>query len=118
MIVENLEILKDFIKDYKIKEFEQVGLNLRLKMEINFVDNSRLIIREITIDGEKRKYSYHWQDKNKKLICRWDNAPDWKNISTFPHHKHLKNKILPSFSIDSENIFNEIKTMFERDIHQ
>jgi hypothetical protein len=27
---------------------------------------------------------------------RWDNAPHWKDISTFPHHKHIKNKILPS----------------------
>ncbi|WP_457613933.1 toxin-antitoxin system TumE family protein [Methanocaldococcus sp.] len=36
-------------------------------------------------------YSFHWQDKNGDLIVRWDNAPHYRNIKTFPHYKHTKN---------------------------
>jgi len=53
MIFDNLQILKKYIISYKIKEFEQIELNLRLKIEINFIDDSILYIREIIIDGKK-----------------------------------------------------------------
>jgi len=35
-----------------------------------------------------RSYSYHLQ-KNEKLVRRWDNAPHWPEMKTFPHHVHL-----------------------------
>ena len=35
-----------------------------------------------------RSYSYHLQ-KNDKLVRRWDNAPHWSQMKTFPHHLHL-----------------------------
>jgi hypothetical protein len=41
-------------------------------------------------------YSYHWQDKEKRLITRWDNAPHHPEIETFPHHVHEGEYIKPS----------------------
>jgi hypothetical protein len=35
-----------------------------------------------------RSYSYHVQ-KGDKMLQRWDNAPHWPNMKTFPHHLHL-----------------------------
>lgn len=35
-----------------------------------------------------RSYSYHLQ-KNGKMVRRWDNAPHWPQMKTFPHHLHL-----------------------------
>jgi len=35
-----------------------------------------------------RRYSYHLQ-KGDKMIRRWDNAPHWRGIRTFPFHLHL-----------------------------
>jgi hypothetical protein len=29
-------------------------------------------------------------DKKEKLKIRWDNAPHWESVSTFPHHKHVE----------------------------
>lgn len=111
MIIKDLDILKKYIKEFKILNFEQIASNFRLKIEVSFKNGSMLYIKEIVINGKIRKYSYHWQDEKNKLICRWDNAPDWKNISTFPHHKHYKKEILPSFSINSESIFQEIRSI-------
>lgn len=34
-------------------------------------------------------YRFHWQDKEGKLIRRWDNAKHHHELKTFPHHLHL-----------------------------
>jgi hypothetical protein len=35
-----------------------------------------------------RSYSYHVR-KGDIMVHRWDNAPHWPNMKTFPHHLHL-----------------------------
>ncbi len=35
-----------------------------------------------------RSYSYHVR-KGDKMVQRWDNAPHWPNMRTFPHHLHF-----------------------------
>jgi len=85
-----LQILRKYsriIISYKIIRFEQFGKLLRLRAEVNLIDGSKLYIRETVIEA-KRKYAYHWQSKDDKLIIRWDNVPDWE-VETFPHHKHF-----------------------------
>jgi len=37
---------------------------------------------------EFRSYSYHVL-KGDKMVRRWDNAPHWPKMKTFPHHLHL-----------------------------
>ena len=52
-----------------------------------------------------RRYSYHLQ-KDDKMIRRWDNAPHWRNIRTFPFHLHVTDKDKP---IECDEIFvNEV----------
>lgn len=34
------------------------------------------------------KYSFHWQRRDGTPICRWDNAPHYRALPTFPHHLH------------------------------
>jgi hypothetical protein len=36
-----------------------------------------------------RRYSYHVQ-KEEKMVRRWDNAPHWPDMKTFPHHLHIE----------------------------
>lgn len=73
-------------------------------------------IKEIMIDGQQRKYAYHWQDHQHQLICRWDNAPDWPDVNTFPHHKHLPSGVEASTEIEAAAIFIAIKRHFETGI--
>ena len=60
---------------------------------ITFLDDSTLAMIEVLIETphkiDKVKYRYHYMDKNNKLIFRYDNAPHLKNLSSFPHHKHI-----------------------------
>jgi hypothetical protein len=48
-----------------------------------------------------RRYSYHLQ-RDDKMIRRWDNAPHWKDIRTFPFHLHFSDKDKP---IECDEVF-------------
>lgn len=34
------------------------------------------------------KYRHHWQSQEGVLIKRWDNAPHYPQVASFPHHLH------------------------------
>ena len=76
-MLRTLDRYSDIILSYKITRFEHFGTSLRLRMEVDLIDRSRLYVRETLIGGAKRKYAYHWQDAEGRLLIRWDNAPDW-----------------------------------------
>ncbi|MDY7032491.1 MAG: DUF6516 family protein [Thermodesulfobacteriota bacterium] len=59
-------------------------------MELALKDDSKLAIKDYLFLDGNRKYAYHWQNKEGNLLIRWDNAGHWKDISTFPHHKHVE----------------------------
>ena len=59
----------------------------------------------------KDKYSFHWQ-KDNLLIFRYDNSPHYREIKTFPHHKHIGkdiNKVTESNEITLKQVLKEIK---------
>jgi hypothetical protein len=39
-------------------------------------------------DLTRPKYRYHLQSSNNELVARWDNAPHYPSVPTFPHHHH------------------------------
>ena len=103
MIDDYFEFLKKVASsDPSVKKFrlirEFIGMNrgfIRFVVELR--DDSELHVFEY-IDSSMHKidYSYHWQDKEKRLITRWDNAPHHSEIETFPHHVHKGEDIKPS----------------------
>jgi len=106
---ESIEKFKSIIKDSKVVLLESEPTSYRFKAEIQFIDNSILLIKEYIIQN-KRKYSYHWQINN-NLLIRWDNAPHWKKISTFPYHKHIEKKsnVVSSTEVCLDEILGVIK---------
>jgi len=45
----------------------------------------------VTLEEEAivlQTYRLHWQDKEGRLIRRWDNAPHYPELESFPHHVH------------------------------
>lgn len=61
-----------------------------------------------------RCYSYHVQ-KNGKLVRRWDNAPHWPEMKTFPHHLHLnsENEVQECPEISVKGVLEELKAIIK-----
>ena len=38
----------------------------------------------------KEEYVHHYQAQNGTLIFRYDNVPHYPDLSTHPHHKHVR----------------------------
>ena len=68
----------------------------------------KLFIKEYVFENKERKYAYHWTDNAGNLICRWDNAKHWPDISTFPHHKHSGNGVSESTETSVGDVLNRI----------
>lgn len=88
-----------------------------IKIKAKLIDESLLFIQE-TSSERGSKYSYHWQAKDNKLLVRWDNSPHYKEIETFPHHKHIGENVEPSHKVNIEEVLEHIKAEIRQDIWQ
>lgn len=95
------------VQTYEILAFEQEGNSYFFKCKILIKNNTELFVLESFRDNFFI-YSYHWQDHEKKLIIRWDNAPHHKEIDTFPHHMHDP-MLHPSSSMHLEDVLKYIE---------
>ena len=86
---------------------ERMNLWVRLRfeqghlLEINeavVVENNSLVPLD---------YRYHCQDENNCLTFRYDSTPHYPNLSSFPHHKHLPDAVIPSNKPDIESVIKE-----------
>ncbi|MFA4830232.1 MAG: DUF6516 family protein [Thermodesulfovibrionales bacterium] len=96
MFYKLVEEFSDIITAYSIFEYKRYGLATELVAKIDFKDGSLLHIKDYLFIEGTRKYSYHWQDAQGRLITRWDNSPHHKRLSTFPHHRHLPEEVAAS----------------------
>lgn len=106
-ILESLEKSKIVI-GFQVHEYKEFEKGFYLKIIANLTNETTLHIREYS-DEFERNYSYHWQTPKGQMIVRWDNAPHHKDISSFPNHKHIKNKIIESTEISIPDILKYIE---------
>lgn len=78
---------------------------------IVFFDDSQLDFAEVkdTASEGKKKYRYHYMDKDNNLIFRYDNAKHYPELPTFPHHKHTPQGVEESKEPCLEDILLEIE---------
>ncbi len=101
----------DIMHTYEVIQYEVVGLNSRLKFKVVFTNATELYVRDILLDGRHRKHAFHWQEGSGRLLARWDNAPHWMEIETYPHHKHLgeEGRVVASEATTLEEILAVIR---------
>ncbi|WP_461108353.1 toxin-antitoxin system TumE family protein [Spirosoma koreense] len=58
-----------------------------LKLKIVLTDSSVLYTKEY-IDESIRNYAFQWQTAHNLWLMRWDNAPHFPKLTSFPHHRH------------------------------
>jgi len=87
-----------------VSDFRKSDAAFYLNLKIVFLNNTVLYVKEYT-DSTHRKYSFQWQYLSGNRIARWDNAPHYPNLPTFPHHVHLANgDVVESHDISLEEI--------------
>jgi hypothetical protein len=61
------------------------------------------------------RYSFHWQRADGSLLCRWDNAPHHREISSFPHHVHISDEghVLAHEPVDVFDVLENIEKVLE-----
>ena len=101
------------VKSYRVDLYEHETPLFRLKIILTFTDDSRLHVKEYRFTDSSRKYSFHWESNDGKLKIRWDNAEHWRDISTFPHHKHIgtSSNVQPSTETSLEAILHKIASL-------
>ena len=118
--IESSEIISylksnSFVSSLKILSIDEVFSRSILKLRCNLLPSSyHLDIRLIQTENET---IYSYQLFTDHPVVRWDNAPHFPAIKTFPHHYHgLKGEVeaspLEGFVFDDLNyILENIKNM-------
>ena len=78
--------------------------------KLEFRDGSCLFFKEfvdLQETLEKLSYSFHYQDRENKLIFRYDNAKHKPDLG-YGNHKHINEKIIPSDVPELAQIMIEI----------
>jgi len=78
--------------DTEYDEDADVGI---ISGSITFKDNSIFHFKEVLME-KNRHYRFHYMDGRNDLIFRWDTAPHYKDLKTFPYHVHLPDGIKES----------------------
>lgn len=126
MIKKYLQKLKHTLKKYDhiVEDYstnEQIFTEEKgtIDGKVHFNDKSRMDFLEIvnTRKKTKEKYSYHYMNKDKEIQFRYDNAKHYRNMKTFPHHKHTKNGIIESEETNINEVLSEIENHISDNIN-
>lgn len=81
-------------------------------------DSLELHIAEYVVTAptfQRLKYRYHLQTVDGTLVSRWDNAPHYPKVSTFPHHRHdASESAYPSPPISIPDVLDMLPSLFEK----
>jgi Family of unknown function (DUF6516) len=113
MIAALLEAYSRIITSWNVQTLDIEPNRYRLVLEIEFVSGLRLFVKDYLFEDGRRKYSYHCQDSARNLVFRYDNAPHWVDIATFPHHKHLPDSVIASSPMTLEKVCAEIAALVQ-----
>ena len=100
--LEEIESAVHALKEVYFEVYEEEILTperVNLRIRIRFYNGCLLEMNESVIyeDGLKHLgYRYHFQSKENQLLFRYDNTPHFRNLSTFPHHKHCPVEVVTS----------------------
>ena len=93
------------IIDTEYDEDADVGI---IGGSITFKDGSIFHFKEVLL-GESRHYRFHYMDERNNLIFRWDTAPHYRDLKTFPYHVHLPDGIKESKQVTLIGVLDKIE---------
>ena len=103
-------LLAGYIERYEEEWLTPKRVNLRIR--VRFPKGQMLEWNEAVISGEGSinhlAYRYHFQDKDNRVIFRYDNTPHFPDLDSFPNHKHLSENVLPASRPSVMEVLGEV----------
>ena len=100
-----------YVERYQKEIVTPSRANLRIR--VRFPTGSLLELNEaVVVEMEMLmhlSYRYHFQDRENRLLLRYDNTPHFPDLESFPHHKHLENKVESCEKPSIAQVVEEIK---------
>lgn len=95
------------------RQFSGMG---NFRAQVRFYDTSVLTIREELEESqgqgiERTKYVFQYQRADGTLIFRYDNAPHYPDLPTFPSHKHTPDGVIAAEPPDLADVLREIEAI-------
>lgn len=90
-----------FLEKFKTGEIREDGETFEWWSEKKIVDELREKLRTITSIEICQK------QKDKEMIFRFDNAEHHPEVRTYPHHKHMRDTVLPSTEMSLKDAITE-----------
>lgn len=88
------------------------GDSVYIKGTVRLIDSSILDIAIFATLSAGRliidKYRYHYMDKERRMVFRYDNAPHHPGVRSYPHHKHAPARVAPANRPSIKEILEEI----------
>jgi hypothetical protein len=94
------QVLKTLDNAYIERYVEEILTPQRvtLRLRIRFMRGQLLETNEaMVVEADSLiwlDYRYHCQDKDNRLIFRYDSTPHFPDLPSFPHHKHLTDEVV------------------------
>jgi hypothetical protein len=90
--------------------------SLYIKGTIYFIDSSLLELSLFVKEARKAisidKYRFHYMHSDGHMLFRYDNAPHYSELSSFPNHKHVQHRAaIASSPPDLQDILDEISAI-------
>ncbi|WDN90785.1 hypothetical protein BuS5_03756 [Desulfosarcina sp. BuS5] len=106
------------LENAKVEHYEEELLatnRVNLRIRVRFLNGYLLELNEAAIVEAGQLihlgYRYHFQDKQNKLVFRYDNTPHFPDLEGFPHHKHLSDKVTGTEKPSILEVINEARLL-------
>ncbi len=85
-----------YLENYNATILSSEWANLKLRLRFYFQYLLSISEALVVVDDQITAidYRYHFQDGQNNLVFRYDNTPHFPNLSSFPHHKHLVDRVI------------------------
>jgi hypothetical protein len=108
-------ISRGYVEIERLDFDELPGRQGIIEGRLKFHDGSLLDFDEVVLLRDeqivKLRYAYHYQNESGAVIFRYDNAPHYPTIITYPHHKHVDSGVEPAHAPDLSEVLHEIEQM-------
>jgi hypothetical protein len=100
-------------------QIDTTTFSILFHCELRFPDSSHPSVAESLEpvgrrDFRRTHYRMNYLDPDSNLVFRYDDAPHYPHLSTFPTHKHVGGSIVEAEPVDLSDVLGEIDEIVYR----